>query len=70
MRIPVSSELGCDMINILVCKKVKEHPQRHSYSVKVSKNDVIIQLWNITLIYKTLIRKLVQGDLSFNKHGY
>ena len=29
-RIPVSSEFGYDMMNILVCAKVKGHPQRHS----------------------------------------
>ena len=35
-----------------------------------SKNDVISWLWNITVINKTLIKKRVQDDLSFNKRQY
>ena len=45
------------MMNILLCAKVKGHPQRHSKAAKVSKNDVITRLCNITVINNTLIKK-------------
>ena len=52
----MSSEFECDMINISVSTKVKVYPQAQSSTVKVSKIDVIIFLFNVIELTKLFLK--------------